>query len=416
MASPDPPSRLARRLGTAEATLIGLGSMIGAGVFVVFGLAARAAGGWLLIGLLLAAIVAVCNAFSSAQLAALHPSSGGAYVYGRERLGPTWGFLAGWGFVFGKIASCAAMALAIGSYVSPELAEVIALASVFALSAINYLGVQRTARTISVLVPSVVGVLLLVVVSGIGSNAFDPDRLWDSSPNGAAGILQAGALIFFAFAGYARIGTLGEEVRQPERTIPRAMILAVSITLLLYTLVAVAALGTLGAERLSSSVSPLAEVTRVAGWGWAGVAVRFTAVVAASGALLALLAGISRTVFAMAQNRDLPRWLGAVHEQRKTPYRAEILVGLSVMVLLLLTDLLGAVGFSSFLVLWYYAVANLAALRLTATERRWPRFISVLGLVGCLALGFSLAPSTVVVGVGLLLLGWLARSLRRQRS
>ena len=123
MASPDPPSRLARRLGTTEATLVGLGSMVGAGVFVVFGLAARAAGGWLLIGLLLAALVATCNAFSSAQLAAVHPSSGGAYVYGLERLGPRWGFLAGWGFVFGKTASCAAMALAIGSYLAPDFAN-----------------------------------------------------------------------------------------------------------------------------------------------------------------------------------------------------------------------------------------------------------------------------------------------------
>jgi APA family basic amino acid/polyamine antiporter len=415
MPSQDPPSRLARKLGTTEATLIGLGSMIGAGVFVVFGLAARAAGGWLLIGLLLAAVVAVCNAFSSAQLAALHPSSGGTYVYGRERLGPSWGFLAGWGFVFGKTASCAAMALAIGSYVAPSFAKAIALGFVVVMSATNYLGVTRTARTISVLVPFVVGVLLIVVVSGLASDAFDPDSLWDSSPNGAAGILQAGALIFFALAGYARIGTLGEEVRKPERTIPRAMILAVSITFLLYTLVAVAALGTLGAERLSNSVSPLAEVTQIAGWGWAGVVVRFTAAVAASGALLTLLAGISRTVFAMAQNRDLPRWLGAVHGQRKTPHRAEMVVAVAVMVLLLLTDLLGAVGFSSFLVLWYYAVANLAALRLTATERRWPRFISVLGLVGCLALGLSLSPSTVVVGAGLLLLGWLVHSLGRHR-
>ncbi|HKY46450.1 MAG TPA: amino acid permease [Acidimicrobiia bacterium] len=416
MTSPDPPSRLARKLGTTEATLIGLGSMIGAGVFVVFGLAARAAGGWLLLGLLLAAVVAVCNALSSAQLASLHPSSGGAYVYGRERLGPTWGFLAGWGFVFGKTASCAAMALAIGSYLTPSAAKAVALVSVAVLSATNYLGVTRTARAVSVLVPSVVGVLLLVVVSGLGSDAFDPDRLWEPAPRGAAGVLQAGALIFFAFAGYARIGTLGEEVRQPERTIPRAMVLAVSVTLLLYTMVAVAALGTLGAGQLSTAASPLADVTRIAGWGWAGVVVRSGAVVAASGALLTLLAGISRTVFAMAQNRDLPRWLGAVHEQRKTPHRAEIVVGLSVMALLLLTDLSGAVGLSSFLVLWYYAVANLAALRLDPTERRWPRFISIMGLVGCLGLGLSLSPATVALGVALLVVGGLGSRLRSQPS
>ena len=414
MSSDGPPSRLARKLGTVEATLIGLGSMIGAGVFVVFGLAARAASGWLLIGLLLAAVVATCNAFSSAQLAALHPTSGGAYVYGRERLGPTWGFLAGWGFIFGKTASCAAMALAIGSYLAPDFAKAIALGSVLVFTAGNYLGVERTARTISVLVPIVVGVLLLVVVSGVTSDTFDPNSLWDSASNGVTGILQAGALIFFAFAGYARIGTLGEEVKVPERTIPRAMILAVSIALVLYTLVAIAALGTLGSDRLASSVSPLADVTEMAGWRWAGVIVRFAAVVAASGALLTLLAGISRTVFAMAQNRDLPPWLGAVHERRRTPYRAEIVVGLSVMVVLLLTDLLGAVGFSSFLVLWYYAVANLAALRLEANERRWPRFISVVGLAGCVILGLSLSLFTVVVGAGLLVIGWLVRRLRGQ--
>jgi APA family basic amino acid/polyamine antiporter len=416
MPSQEPPTRLARKLGTADATLIGLGSMIGAGVFVVFGLAARAAGGWLLLGLLIAAVVATCNAFSSAQLAAVHPSSGGAYVYGRERLGPTWGFLAGWGFVFGKTASCAAMALAIGSYLAPENAQAIALGSVLILTAVNYLGVQRTARTISVMVPIVVGVLLLVVISGATSDPFDPSRLWGSAPGGVAGILQAGALIFFAFAGYARIGTLGEEVRVPGRTIPRAMILALSITLVLYVLVAVTALGTLGADRLAGSLSPLAEVTEVAGWRWAGVVVRFAAVIAASGALLTLLAGVSRTVFAMAQNRDLPAWLGAVHDRRKTPYRSEIVVGLTVMIVLALTDLSGAVGFSSFLVLWYYAVANLAALRLEADERRWPRFFSMLGLVGCLLLGLSLQPSTVAVGAGLLATGWLVRSLRGQPS
>jgi len=416
MSSDGPPSRLARKLGTVEATLIGLGSMIGAGVFVVFGLAARAASGWLLIGLLLAAVVAICNAFSSAQLAALHPTSGGAYVYGRERLGPTWGFLAGWGFIFGKTASCAAMALAIGSYLAPDFAKAIALVSVLVFTSINYLGVERTARTISVLVPFVMGVLLLVVVGGFTSDAFDPNSLWDSSPSGVTGILQAGALIFFAFAGYARIGTLGEEVKVPERTIPRAMILAVSIALVLYTLVAIAALGTLGSDRLASSVSPLADVTEMAGWRWAGVIVRFAAVVAASGALLTLLAGISRTVFAMAQNRDFPPWLGTVHKRRRTPYRAEIVVGLSVMVVLLLTDLLGAVGFSSFLVLWYYAVANLAALRLEANERRWPRFISVVGLAGCVILGLSLSPYTVGFGAGLLMIGWLVRGLRGQTA
>ena len=397
-----------------DATLIGLGSMIGAGVFVVFGLAAGAADGWLLVGLLVAAVVATCNAFSSAQLAAVHPESGGAYVYGRERLGPTWGFLAGWGFILGKTASCAAMALAIGSYMAPGYAKPIALASVAMLSAINYLGVQRTATAIKFLLPPVVGVLLLVVASGVASPAFEPNRLWGTAPPGFPGILQAGALIFFAFAGYARIGTLGEEVKLPHRTIPRAMILAISITLVLYTLVAVAALGTLGVDRLAGSASPLVEVTRMAGLPWAGALVRFAAVLAAGGALLALLAGISRTVFAMAQKRDLPGWLGAVDERRKTPYRAELACGLAVIALLLATDVRGAVGISSFLVLWYYAVANLAALRLPASQRRWSPAISMAGLGGCVVLGLSLSGATVGFGSGLLLVGWLAHHFGRE--
>ncbi len=415
MTSPEPPSRLVRRLGTADATLVGLGSMIGAGVFVVFGLAARAAGGWLLIGLLLAALVAICNAFSSARLAAVYPSSGGAYVYGRERLGPTWGFLAGWGFVLGKTASCGAIALTIGLHLAPGYAKPIALASVAALTSINYLGVERTARTIRVLVLPVIGVLLLVVVAGVGSAEFDAGRLWESGPAGLTGILEAAALMFFAFAGYARISTLGEEVREPDRTIPRAILVAVSIALLLYALVAGTALGTLGADRLAVSVSPLAEVTEVAGWSWGAITVRFAAIVAASGALLTLLAGISRTIFAMAQNGDLPDWLGAVDPNRKTPNRAAVVVGLLVMGLLAVTDLRGAVGFSSFLVLFYYAVANLAALRLGKSERTRVRIVSGAGLAGCLALGLSLSPATVGIGIGVLAMGWLTRQLWQPR-
>ena len=411
MPPPDPTTRLDRKLGTAQATLLGLGSMVGAGVFVVFGLAAQAAGGWLLWGLVLAAVVAICNALSSAQLAALHPSSGGAYVYGRERLGPVWGFLAGWGFVFGKIASCGAMALAIGSYLAPTDARAVALGSVALLSAINASGVHRTARAMMLTVPLVIAALVLVVVSGLGSDAFDSQRLWAPASSGVQGVLQAAALIFFAFAGYARIATLGEEVRTPARTIPRAIILAISIALSVYTAVAITGLGTLGVDRLAKSAAPLAEIIDLAGWPWALGLVRFAAVVAAGGALLALLAGISRTMFAMAQNYDLPSWLGAVDQRRKVPVRAEVVTAVGVTIVVLMTDVLGAVGFSSFLVLWYYAVANLSSLRLPEPDRRWPPAVAALGLLGCLLLGFSLPPATMGAGAAVLLIGWLGRTL-----
>ena len=156
---------LRRRLGTADAVLIGLASMIGAGVFAVFGPAAAAAGSGLLIALAAAAFVAYCNATSSARLAARYPVSGGAYVYGRERLGEFWGYLAGWSFVVGKTASCAAMALTVGLYAWPQHAHGVAVAAVVALTAVNYRGIEKSALLTRAIVSIVVAVLAGVIAS-----------------------------------------------------------------------------------------------------------------------------------------------------------------------------------------------------------------------------------------------------------
>ena len=212
---------LARRLGTVDAVIIGLGSMLGAGVFAAFSPAARAAGAGLLIGLAVAALVAYCNATASAQLAAQYPTSGGTYVYGRERLGPWWGFLAGWGFVVGKIASCAAMALTFAAYVAPRGWErPIAVAAVIILATVNYYGVTRTAGLTKIIIPIVLAALALVVAASLSGDASTSIQSWDLLAGGWYGIVQSAGLLFFAFAGYARIATMGEEVRDPERTIP----------------------------------------------------------------------------------------------------------------------------------------------------------------------------------------------------
>src|SRR3954471_17743209 len=220
------PGGLARRLGFTDAVVLGLGSMIGAGVFAAFGPAARAAGSGLLIGLVLAAVIAYCNAVASAQLAAVYPVSGGTYIYGRERLGHWWGFTAGWGFVVGKTAPCAAMALTFASYAvpGPEWAQrLVAVAGVMGLAALNYRGVTKTALLTRVLVAASLTALTVVVVGiAVGGRA-DPAHLggWAAlGAGGAYGILQAAGLLFFAFAGYARIATMGEEVRDPRHTIP----------------------------------------------------------------------------------------------------------------------------------------------------------------------------------------------------
>ncbi|MBO0914549.1 APC family permease, partial [Streptomyces laculatispora] len=225
------PDELQRRLGVPDAVMIGLGSMIGAGIFASLAPAARAAGSGLLLGLALAAAVAFCNATSSARLAALYPASGGTYVYGREQLGEFWGYLAGWAFIVGKTASCAAMALTVGSYIWPGQAHSVAVAAVVALTAVNYAGVQKSALLTRIIVAVVLAVLAAVVFASLTSSAVDTARLDIGTDATAGGVLQAAGLLFFAFAGYARIATLGEEVRDPARTIPRAVPIALGIAL-----------------------------------------------------------------------------------------------------------------------------------------------------------------------------------------
>ncbi|MGW6281232.1 APC family permease [Kribbella sp. NPDC055071] len=414
---PSPPSpsgaRLERRLGVVDAVVIGLGSMIGAGIFAAVGPAAAAAGSGLLLGLALAAIVAYCNANSSARLAARYPSSGGTYVYGRERLGDFWGYLAGWSFVVGKTASCAAMALTVGVYVWPAYAHAVAVAAVVALTAVNYLGIQKSAWLTRTIVALVLAVLAAVVVVCLTGPTADIARLALGTDLSVGGVLQAAGLLFFAFAGYARIATLGEEVRDPARTIPRAIPIALAITLLVYAAVAISVLVVLGPQRLGAATDPLAEAIRAVGATWMLPVVRTGAAVAALGSLLALILGVSRTTFAMARDRHLPSVLAAVHPRFGVPHRAELAVGAVVAVVAATSDVRSAIGFSSFGVLIYYAIANVAGSTLTAAERRPPRAVSFIGLAGCLVLAFAVPLTSVVSGLIVLAIGAVAYGVRR---
>ena len=407
-------AQLARRLGTTDAALIGVGSMVGAGVFAVWAPAARAAGNGLLIGLLLAGIVAYCNAASSAQLAAVYPLSGGTYVYGRERLGPWWGFAAGWSFLIGKTASCAAMALTFATYAVPgnePVRRLVALAAVAGLTAVNYRGITRTARLTRILVGCSLAVLAVVVA--VLLTAAEPERLTDGSTS-VYGVLQSAGLLFFAFAGYARIATMGEEVRDPARTIPRAVTIALVVAGSIYLFVAVALLMAWPAALVAGSPDPLAAAVDAAGHAFAVPVVRVGAALASLGALLALIAGIGRTSLAMARERDLPSWLAAVHPRYRVPHHAELAVAAVVGVLVLTTDLRGVIGFSSFGVLLYYAIANASAYTQPREQRRWPRAVNVFGLVGCAVLAVTLPVTSVLAGAAVVLLGLAGRLVARR--
>jgi basic amino acid/polyamine antiporter, APA family len=416
----EPSRRLARRLTLVDAVVIGLGAMIGAGVFAAPGPAAAAAGSWLLLGLALAAVVAYANATSSAQLAALYPEAGGTYVYARERLGDYWGFLAGWSFVVGKTASLAAMALTFGAYLSEELARPLGIGAVVVMAAVNYLGVEKTARLTRVIVALVLAALAVVVAAALLGGEASTANLVVELPAGPFGVLQAGGLLFFAFAGYARLATLGEEVKDPTTTIPRAIPIALGIVVVVYVIVLGSVLLAIGPQQMADSPAPLADAVAAGRWSALTPGVRVGAAIAAGGVLLSLLAGISRTVLSMARRHELPSYLDAVHPKHRTPYRAEATAAVVVSAIVLVADLRGAIGFSSFAVLTYYALANASAWRLSDAERRWPRWLAGLGVGLCLLLALTL-PLVAVVGGAILLaigsLAWVAtRRIRRRAS
>lgn len=404
------PQQLARRLSTADAVTIGLGAMIGAGVFAAPGPAAAAAGTWLLAGLALAAVVAYANATSSAQLAALYPESGGTYVYARQRLGPYWGFLAGWSFVVGKTASLAAMALTFGAYLRPDLARPIGVGAVVVLTVVNYRGVEKTARLTRVIVVLVLAALVAAVAASLLGGHASAGNLDMQAPHGVWGVLQSGGLLFFAFAGYARLATLGEEVRDPEVTIPTAIPLALGIVVAVYALVLTSALLAVGPDILAGAAAPLTAAVEAGRRAALAPVVRAGAVIASAGVLLSLLAGVSRTTLSMARRRELPGFLDAVHPVHRTPHRAEIAAAVTVSAIVLVADLRGAIGFSSFAVLTYYGLTNASAWTLSPAQRRWPHWLAGLGVGLCILLAVTL-PLAAVIGGGIVLavgsLTWL---------
>lgn len=422
-------STLDRRLGPSDAVVVGLGAMIGAGVFVAFAPAAARAGSWVWASLAGAAVVAVCNALSSARLAAQFPAAGGTYVYGREFLGPLPGFLAGWGFVVGKTASCAAMALTVGLYLWPEQSSVVAAVAVLALTVLSVLGVQRTATASKVLVGVVLAALAVFVVaafvSSAGSSAVPgaaapaavPAVDGEALPGRILGVLGGAGFCFFAFAGYARIATLGEEVRDPGRTIPRAVVIAISVVIAVYAIVLAATVHVLGVGGVAASAAPVLDAAERAAAGEVlAPVVRIAAGIAALGALLGGVLGVSRTTLAMARDRHLPAPLAAVHPTTRTPYVAEICVGVVVAVIVLAADVRQAIGFSSFAVLIYYLVANTAALRLDRRRRGLPAWVPVLGAVGCVIVAGSLPWQSVVGGLVVFVVGGVVYAVTRPRA
>jgi APA family basic amino acid/polyamine antiporter len=370
--------------------------MLGAGVFVVFAPAALLSGSYLLVAIALAGFVAALNARSMRQLSKVLPRAGGAYAYGREYLSKSWGFLAGISFVLGKIGSVAAIALAAAAYIYPAAKVEVAIIAVLLMTVVNLLGINRTA--LGALTLSVPTILLLLLVGFFG---LQQDSASIQTELSITGIISAASLIFFAFAGYARVATLGEEVRNPSVNVPRAITIGLVFVLSLYLLVGNALSNTLGPS-LEKSVAPVLEFTNSVMPWLAGELVIVIAAAACLGSLLSLLAGISRTAEAMARDGELPKALTKRNERFDSPWVAELTLAAIAIALISSGDIVWTIGISSFCVLGYYAIANLAAVKQLGSGRLNSKLLPLLGLSTCCLLAAFVPVQSLVIGMVLM--------------
>ena len=435
MTTPSPPPALRRELGVFGATWMGLGAIVGTGVFVSIGVAAGIAGPAVVLAIVLAAGVATCNALSSAQLAASHPVSGGTYEYGYRYLEPWTGFTAGWMFLCAKSASAATAALGFAGYLLNALGfresgravlTAVAAAVVIVLTLLVLTGMRRSNVTNIVIVSITLASLLAFVLAGLprawSEGAANLTRFAGTPAQTAfwPSLLEATALMFVAYTGYGRIATLGEEVREPRHTIPRAIVATLVVSMALYVAVGAVAVGAVGATTLGTvtrtQAAPLEVAARQLPWPGVGAVVAVGALTAMLGVLLNLILGLSRVLLAMGRRGDVPRAVGRLNAAGTTPWVAVLITGAVVLGLALLGDVKTTWSFSAFTVLVYYALTNLAALFLAPADRLYPRWIAATGLAACLLLAFWVERSVWLAGVGLLLAGFLWRAAFRRWS
>lgn len=421
---------LARVVGLPGAVLLGLGSIVGTGAFVSIGIAAGVAGPSVVVAIALAACLATCNGLSSAQLAADHPVSGGTYEYGYRYLTPTLGFMAGWTFLCAKSASAATAALGLAGYaldsfgVTASTARIgLAVLAVGCITALVIGGMTRSNRVNGAIVTFTLLALAAFVVLGAPMALERSETTLSGMFSGVGDIrelLEASALMFVAYTGYGRIATLGEEVREPRHTIPRAIIVTLVVSALLYISVSLVAVGAVGADVLAdftaATAAPLEEAARTFSGPALPRLLAVAAITAMLGVLLNLVLGLSRVLLAMARRADAPAALARIEERSRSPRSAVLAVGTGIALIALVGDVGLTWSFSAFTVLVYYAITNLAALRLPAEARLYPRWIPAAGLAGCLGLAFWVEPRVWLVGLALIGVGLSGRALIKGRN
>ncbi|MGB3266687.1 MAG: APC family permease [Microcoleus sp.] len=417
------PPLLKRELGVFGATLMGLGSILGTGVFVSIGIAAQIAGPGVLLAVGIAALVAVCNGLNSAQLAASHPVSGGTYEYGYKYLNPWLGFTAGWMFLLAKTASAATAALGFAGYFLNAVGVadrtyliLTALIALAALTLIVLTGIRRSNITNTVIVSVTLLSLAVFIAAGLPEIRWEIATVQNDSSIGS--ILHATALMFVAYTGYGRIATMSEEVREPSKTIPKAIIFTLVLTMLLYMAVAIVFAGAGGADKLSlqtgAAAAPLEVLARSFPTPGVSQLLAVGAITAMLGVLLNLILGLSRVWLAMGRRMDVPRVLARLNPSQTTPYVAVVVVEITIALFILVGDVKTTWSFSAFSVLIYYAITNLAALQLSPAQRLYPQWLAWVGLAACLFLAFWVEREIWLTGLALIAAGWIWRAIVRQ--
>lgn len=429
-------AQLKRQIGIFDAILIGLGSIIGTGVFVSIGIAANIAGYGVIIAVMLAAVIAMCNGLNSAQLAANHPVSGGAYEYGYKYLKPWLGFTAGWMFLLAKIASAATAALGFSGYFlkltgfNEKLLIPIALMTVIIFTLITLCGVRRTNLANLLIVSITLLGLIIFIIAGLShtlyltfpplNHSFSPLNklnLGFVSPlsypgiGGVIPIFTATALIFVAYSGYARITTMGEEIKEPRRTIPQAIIFSIIITMFLYLGVAIILVNFLPQLSETLATTPLETISHYFAIPGISQIIAIAAMTAMLGVLLNLILGLSRVLLAMGRRNDMPKILARLNANQTNPDIAIVVIGSAIALLVLIGNIKTTWSFSAFSILIYYAIANLASLRLSASERLYPKWLGWFGLSACLFLAFWVELKIWLIGLGLIIAGLIWRKV-----
>jgi APA family basic amino acid/polyamine antiporter len=397
-----------QQLGLGGAVAIGLASMLGAGVFVVFSTAYTYASDLIFVAIGLAALVAGLNSWAIYQLAKQVDRPGGVYAYSRTYLNPHVSFLSGFAFVFGKIASIAAIALVFQKYVFPDQPFWSSVLAIAILALINILGINRTAGVATFLSLVTIIFFLTVISWAFLSPATPSQTIVDYvNPRPIEPLIMAAGVVFFAFAGYARVATLGNEVRDAKRNIPKAIVISLSAVLVIYLALALVLMLNLGGT-LMDTQTPVALLTEtITGNVWITPIV---AAVASLGSMLALLAGVSRTAATMAEDQELPK---GFHRRNRfgSPWLAEVIIATGAICLTAVGEIVWVIGFSSFSVLFYYAIGHLSALAQPREQRVMPKWLNWLGIFLCLTLAVSFGFETLTISFGILALAFLARWL-----